>query len=108
VGLMRDEPQRQRRVRQVATQVRESLKSGGRQIPPGDSPIVPVIMGEEVVALGASQQLLEEGILVPAIRPPTVPRGSSRLRITLSCEHTDAEVQQLLAAIDRLRSQPDA
>jgi 8-amino-7-oxononanoate synthase len=106
VGVMRDEPQRQSRVRQLATQVREAFKSDGLQIPSGDSPIIPVILGGQVVALDASQRLLSEGILVPAIRPPTVPRGSSRLRVTLSCEHTDAEVEQLLTAIRRARSQP--
>jgi 8-amino-7-oxononanoate synthase len=106
VGVMRDEPQRQSRVRQLATRVREALKTDGLQVPTGDSPIVPIMLGEEVVALDVSQRLLSEGILVPAIRPPTVPRGGSRLRVTLSCEHTDAEVEQLLAAIRQARSQP--
>jgi 8-amino-7-oxononanoate synthase len=106
VGVMRHEPQRQKRVRQVATHVRESLTTDGLQIPAGDSPIIPVILGEEVPALDAAQRLMNAGILVPAIRPPTVPRGSSRLRVTLSCEHTDAEVEQLLAAIRQARLQP--
>jgi 8-amino-7-oxononanoate synthase len=104
LGVMRHEPQRQSRVRTLAARVRESLKSDGRQIPTGDSPIIPVIFGEEVRALEVAAQLLKDGVLVPAIRPPTVPRGGSRLRVTLSCEHTDAEVEQLLGAIRRTRS----
>ena len=91
---------------QLAAQVRECLKTEGLQIPTGDSPIIPVILGEEPVALDAAQRLLNEGILVPAIRPPTVPRGTSRLRVTLSCEHTDLETEQLVAAIRRTRQQP--
>jgi 8-amino-7-oxononanoate synthase len=99
LGVMRDEPQRQARVRALAMRVRGGLAESGLRIPPGDSPIIPVIFGEEVTALDASQRLMNAGLLVPAIRPPTVPRGSSRLRVTLSCEHTDGEVEQLLGEL---------
>jgi 8-amino-7-oxononanoate synthase len=108
VGVMGDEPERQTRVRQLATRVRESLATEGLQIRAGDSPIIPVIIGDEILALDAAQLLLDEGILVPAIRPPTVPRGSSRLRVTLSCEHSDPEVEQMLAAIRQARSRTRA
>jgi len=64
-----------------------------------------VILGEEARALDASQQLAEAGLLVPAVRPPTVPKGSSRLRITLSCDHTDAEVQHLLDILAEMKRQ---
>jgi 8-amino-7-oxononanoate synthase len=108
VGVMRDEPQRQGRVRQSAARVRAMLGKDGLEIPAGDSPIIPVILGEEVLALDVAQRLLSAGILVPAIRPPTVPRGSSRLRVTLSSEHTDAELEQLLAALRQVRPRPNA
>jgi 7-keto-8-aminopelargonate synthetase-like enzyme len=108
VGVMRDEPQRQQRVRQSAARVRAVLGNDGLEIPPGDSPIVPVILGEEVLALEAAQRLLSAGILVPAIRPPTVPRGGSRLRVTLSSEHTDAELDRLLEALRQVRARPSA
>jgi 8-amino-7-oxononanoate synthase len=103
VGVMRAEPDRQQRVRRLATHVRDALKAEGLEVPAGDSPVVPVILGEEAAALEAAERLLSEGILAPAIRPPTVARGSSRLRVTLSCEHTDAEVEQLIAAICQAR-----
>jgi 8-amino-7-oxononanoate synthase len=66
------------------------------------SPIVPVVVGGEQEALAASAALLEEGLFVPAIRPPTVPPGTSRLRVTLSAAHSDQEVLQLLSALERL------
>lgn len=70
------------------------------------APIVPVLTGSEATALAASAALRERGILVPAVRPPTVPPGSSRLRISLSAAHTDAEVRDLLKALDSLGLSP--
>jgi 8-amino-7-oxononanoate synthase len=66
------------------------------------SPIIPVVIGDEADAVRASSDLLGQGLWVPAIRPPTVPRGTSRLRITLSAVHTDEQVDRLIAALDRL------
>jgi 8-amino-7-oxononanoate synthase len=66
------------------------------------SPIVPVVLGSEDAALGASMALLEQGLWVPAIRPPTVPVGTSRLRVTFSAAHTDDEVGRLIDALDEL------
>jgi 8-amino-7-oxononanoate synthase len=68
------------------------------------SPIVPVILGTERRALEASASLLAEGLWVPAIRPPTVPAGSSRLRVTVSAAHTDEQVQTLVDALAPLRA----
>ena len=71
------------------------------------SPIVPVVVGGEQEALAASAALLGEGLLVPAIRPPTVPPGTSRLRVTLSAAHTDQEVLQLMTHSSVSASSPD-
>jgi 8-amino-7-oxononanoate synthase len=103
IEVMRDEPQRQRRVRQLARQVRSRLGDAGLRLPPGDSPIVPVILGTEADACHAAQRLREAGLLVVAIRPPTVPRGSSRLRITLCCEHSDQQIERLISAVREFR-----
>jgi 8-amino-7-oxononanoate synthase len=70
------------------------------------SPILPVIVGEEAATVAAAAALLDRGLLVPAIRPPTVPPGSSRLRVTLSAAHTDGQVADLLAALAALGLQP--
>ena len=68
--------------------------------PPGHrSPIIPVVLGSEEAALNASTALLAEGLWVPAIRPPTVPVGTSRLRVTLSAAHSDEDVTRLLHAL---------
>ena len=67
------------------------------------SPIVPVILGDEARALQASRELEERGFLVTAIRPPTVPAGTARLRVTLSATHEDAQVDALIAALAEVR-----
>ncbi|HET8617777.1 MAG TPA: 8-amino-7-oxononanoate synthase [Acidimicrobiales bacterium] len=66
------------------------------------TPIVPVVLGDEAAALEAAARLLEAGLLVPAIRPPTVPPGTSRLRVTLSAAHTDDQVDRLVGALAAL------
>lgn len=66
------------------------------------SPILPIVVGEEGRALDASAQLLTRGLHVPAIRPPTVPVGTSRLRVALSAAHTPAHLDRLEAALDEL------
>ena len=79
------------------------LQSLVDRVRPGHpSPIIPVVLGDAGRAVAASATLLARGLLVPAIRPPTVPPGSSRLRITLSAAHTDEDVDRLLAGLDEL------
>ncbi len=70
--------------------------------PAHPSPIVPVVLGDEATTMAAAAALLEQGMLVPAIRPPTVPRGTSRLRVALSAAHTPAQVDQLGRALAEL------
>ena len=68
-------------------------------LPNAESPIVPVVIGEAAAALAASERLLEQGFLVIAIRPPTVPAGTARLRITFSAGHSEADVEALAEAV---------
>jgi 7-keto-8-aminopelargonate synthetase-like enzyme len=63
------------------------------------TPIIPIVVGDEHAAMTASARLLEQGLLVPAIRPPTVAPGTSRLRIALSAAHTDDQVAHLSRAL---------
>lgn len=87
--------------------LRARLRHHVDRLRPGHpSPIVPVVLGEEARAVAAAARLLEQGLLVPAIRPPTVAPGTSRLRVTLSAAHTDDEVDQLLAALALLEAAP--
>ena len=84
---------------------RARLRALVDRVAPGHpSPIVPVVLGSEERAVAASSALLERGLLVPAIRPPTVAPGTSRLRITLSAAHTDAQVDALVEALLSLMS----
>lgn len=68
-------------------------------LPPAESPIVAVVLGASDTALAASKALREQGLLVVAIRPPTVPDGTARLRIAFSALHTDADVARLVEAV---------
>ncbi len=99
IRVMHDEPARQQRVQSLARQVRERLRGKGLALPEGDSPIVPIIVGEESAALSLAGKLLEKDLLVGAVRPPTVPRGTSRLRVTLSSEHSQEEIERLIEAV---------
>lgn len=84
-------------------QLREILRRHRETLRPGHpSAILPLILGENERALAASAQLLERGLLVPAIRYPTVPRGSARLRITLSAAHHEADIRHLQASLDAI------
>jgi 8-amino-7-oxononanoate synthase len=64
-------------------------------LPEAQSAIVPVVVGEAEAALKASALLAEEGFLVVAIRPPTVPAGTARLRFAFTAQHPDAEIARL-------------
>jgi 8-amino-7-oxononanoate synthase len=71
------------------------------------TPIVPVVLGDEAAALAAAARLLDRGLLVPAIRPPTVPPGTSRLRVALSAAHTDDQLDALVAALAGIADSSD-
>ena len=81
---------------------RRGLRELGLSFAPSAFAIHAFVLGSPQRALLASERLAERGILVPAIRPPTVPAGSSRLRVTLSADHTDEHVDQLLDALSRV------
>ena len=68
-------------------------------LPEAQSPIVPVIVGAADATLAASQMLADEGFLAAAIRPPTVPEGTSRLRLTFTAQHPDDEIARLAGLV---------
>jgi 8-amino-7-oxononanoate synthase len=102
LALVRDEPWRRERVAAHVARFRAGARALGLPLLDSATPIQPVILGDPAAALAASAALLERGILVSAIRPPTVPPGTSRLRITLSAAHDEADVDRLLDALAAL------
>jgi 8-amino-7-oxononanoate synthase len=106
LAIVRAEPQRRTRLHANAERIRRGLRDVGpppEHTPPG-SPIIPVVFGSAARATAAAGFLLERGFFVPAIRPPTVPAGSSRLRISVSSAHTDGDIDGLIAAVRQARS----
>jgi 8-amino-7-oxononanoate synthase len=68
-------------------------------LPQAQSPIVPVVIGDEQATLDASRMLMEEGFLAVAIRPPTVPAGTARLRLTFTAQHPDDQITRLAGLV---------
>ncbi len=87
-----------RRVAEAASEMGLSLSKMDVAAP---GPIVPIVLGDADRALGVASALLDAGIYAKAIRPPTVPAGTCRLRITVSANHTDADISRLIAALVR-------
>ncbi|MEN9359125.1 MAG: hypothetical protein RL095_660 [Verrucomicrobiota bacterium] len=85
----------------LGNELRRLLRDGGLDIRHDPTPIVPVPCGDEAATLRLAAALAEEGFLCPAIRPPTVPEGSCRLRLSLTAAHLDRDIRELAAAILR-------
>ncbi len=100
--IVRAESWRRERLQALVAQFRAGAESLGLTLAPSPTPIQPVILGSAETALQASRHLRVRGILVPAIRPPTVPEGSARLRITFSAAHAPGQVERLLQALAEL------
>jgi glycine C-acetyltransferase/8-amino-7-oxononanoate synthase len=92
--LLREQPRRVEKLQRNARTLREALAAGGMSTPGGDTPIVPLIVGDAEAAVAASERALERGIFAQAIRPPTVPAGTSRLRLALMASHTKSELRE--------------
>ena len=100
--IARDEDWRRQRLLELTSRFRQEVAAMGFDLMPSESPIQPVVAGSSARALEWSRTLENEGILVTAIRPPTVPPGSARLRFTFSAVHTDTQLDRLLDALQRL------
>ena len=90
------EPQRRPQLQANIQQLREGLQAQGWQLVESHTAIQPIIVGDAARTLALSQRLADQGILAVAIRPPTVPQGTSRLRVTLSAAHTAEHVGRLV------------
>lgn len=97
--LLRTEHWRREHLASLIRQFRHGAEQIGLQLMDSFTPIQPILIGDAGRAVRLSQLLRERGIMVSAIRPPTVPAGSARLRVTLSAAHSEAQVQLLLSAL---------
>lgn len=99
LAIIRDEPARRERLRALIARFRAGASALRWRVLPSETPIQPLILGDNAEALRVSEALWQRGLWVPAIRPPAVPRGSARMRITLSAAHTERDVDALLDAL---------
>ncbi len=86
----------------LIAQLRRDLKLKRWTLMPSDTAVQPIVIGDNAESLQAAATLYEQGFWVPAIRPPTVPVGTARLRITLSAAHTTEDLAMLIDAVNRL------
>jgi 8-amino-7-oxononanoate synthase len=99
LDVVRDEPERRVRLLATAAVLRRRLAASGADTGQSSSQIIPVMLGEAGRATAVAAGLLERGLLVPAIRQPTVKAGQCRLRISLSSAHTDEQIERLATAL---------
>ena len=98
--LVQQENWRREHLAELLQQFKTGASQIGLQLMPSDAPIQPVLIGDANRAVALSNRLLEKGILITAIRPPTVPQDTARLRITLSAAHQAEHIERLLDAFD--------
>jgi 8-amino-7-oxononanoate synthase len=97
--VIEQEDWRRVRLRELIVQLQRELAGGPWRLLPSETPIQPLLVGGNAEALALSARLAAQGLLVPAIRPPTVPQGTARLRISLSADHSAGDVTRLTAAL---------
>jgi 8-amino-7-oxononanoate synthase len=102
LSRVRADTWRREQLRHLVRRFRAGAAQLGLALPDSSTPIQPLITGEAATALRLSEALRRQGLLVTAIRPPTVPSGSARLRITFSAAHTEAHIDRLLATLEKL------
>jgi 8-amino-7-oxononanoate synthase len=104
--IMIAENWRRDKLKQLSERFRQGAEQLGLTLMPSSSAIQPILVGESQAAVDISNALLQAGFLVSAIRPPTVPQGSARLRVTFSALHEYQHVDRLLDALDKITAGP--
>ena len=105
IDIIRDQPERRQRLLELADNLRSRLGEAGFATGDSTSQIIPILVGSPRDALEVARCLLQRGFFVPAIRPPTVPRGASRLRVSLSAGHTADKILGLVDSLDEIRTE---
>lgn len=97
--IVEREPERRQMLLERAESLRGRLRAAGYRLGPSQSQIIPVLVGEPTRAVQAAAELRRRGLMVPAIRPPSVPAGESLLRISLTWRHTEPMLERLVSAL---------
>lgn len=105
IRVIAEEPARAERARTQATRLASGLAMHGFDLSQPAAAIVPIMVGESDATLDLARRLLDAGVLVPAIRPPTVPTGTARLRATVMATHTDRQIDHAIDMFAHARSQ---
>lgn len=103
VAIIRAQPRRRRRVKSLARRLARGIRTTGLEVPEPGAAILPVVIGGNQEALDVMDRLLEQDVLAVAIRPPSVPPGTARLRVTVMATHTDADIDHAVDAFRRAR-----
>ncbi len=104
LDLVKREPQRREALWQNCRHLTEGLRPLGFRLGVSSSPILPLIIGDAATCMKISEQLLERGVFAQGIRPPTVPPGTSRLRLTLMATHTRDHIDRALKVFEEVRA----
>jgi glycine C-acetyltransferase/8-amino-7-oxononanoate synthase len=99
--VIEQEPERRARLWHNRERLAQGLRGLGFQLTASESPIIPIIVGDPDRAVNLAQALLMSGVYAPAIRPPTVPPATSRLRLTITSEHKAEHIDHALAALEQ-------
>jgi len=102
LAIIQQEPQRRMKLWHNREFLYNGLVSMGFQLTNTQSPILPIIVKDPELAVQMSQRLREEGVWIPAVRPPTVPKGTSRLRVTVTAEHSLEQIEIALRALQKV------
>jgi glycine C-acetyltransferase len=105
VNVLIAHPERVTELRSNAQYFREAIADAGFKPLPGETPIVPIIVGETAAAIRMSDMLLEQGVFVTGFGFPVVPQGEARIRCQISAAHTRADLDHAVAAISAVGRQ---
>lgn len=101
IQVIEQEPQRRASLWRNRERLAQGLLRLGFRLAASESPILPVIIGDPDRAMKLAQALLAQGVYAPAIRPPTVPPATSRIRFTITADHTDEQIDRALIAAEQ-------
>ncbi len=101
LAVVEEEPELRARLRDNANRLRQGITQLGFTVPGGETQIIPLLVGDASLTMQMAALLLEEGVFIQGIRPPSVPQGTSRLRITVSAAHSPGEVAFALEALEK-------